>query len=254
MAIAASPWRMDTRRTVAVSFALSGHIVLVGVLVISGAWGIDKLAAAEPPPILVAIPGASAPIPAGGEETSPPTQEKKRPRRRARDQTQPAAEAATSTDTNDTKWDGGGPNSGAPGTGGGDGGSGAVPSVTCLAPPCRPLIEDVGVLGPPPKRTVVPARLIEGRRIAGDPQIRPPESVRARMNRVGQEEVRATIEMCLDAAGRVSGLRVLMSTGHVDYDDRLLAQMRGWRYRPYRIADGDAVPVCTAVTFIYRSR
>ena len=35
---------------------------------------------------------------------------------------------------------------------------------------------------------------------------------------------------------------------------RLLERMRAWRYRPYRTTDGEAVPICTAVTFIYRVR
>jgi hypothetical protein len=127
---------METRRVVAVSFALAGHVVLVGVLVVSGAWRIDKLAASEPPPIFIA-PAASAPMPAAGEERASPTQEKKPAARRERaERTQPAAEL--------------------------------------------------------PQTSYAAARLQE--------------------------------------------------------------RMRGWRYRPYRTADGDAVPVCTSVTFIFRVR
>ena len=48
-----------------------------------------------------------------------------------------------------------------------------------------------------------------------------------------------------------SGYRnMLKSTGFGAYDSKIQSEMRSWRYRPYMM-NGRAVPVCTAVTFIY---
>jgi outer membrane biosynthesis protein TonB len=52
----------------------------------------------------------------------------------------------------------------------------------------------------------------------------------------------------------VRSLRVLDSTGYPLYDERLTSRMQSWRYRPYQLASGAAVPVCTSVTFVYRIR
>ncbi len=98
------------------------------------------------------------------------------------------------------------------------------------------------------------SRLIEGSRIAGDPQIPPPPSVHAAMVDRHQAQVKGTVKMCLDRDGAVQSLRVLESTGHPLYDELLTSRMQSWRYQPYKLASGVAVPVCTSVTFIYRIR
>ena len=47
---------------------------------------------------------------------------------------------------------------------------------------------------------------------------------------------------------------MLKSTGFPAYDNKILSKMRGeWRYKPYMV-NGKAVPVCTAVTFIYSQK
>ncbi len=103
------------------------------------------------------------------------------------------------------------------------------------------------------ERTVrVDNRLIEGYRIAGEPQIHAPESVREKMAERGQTGTLGAVKMCLGTDGVVSSLRLLRSTGYAEYDALLLSGMKGWRYRPYRIADGTGVAACTLVTFIYR--
>ncbi len=244
---------MERRRTLAISLALAGHLIAVGALVVSGAWTIDKLAAAEPPLLSPLLPPAAAPMPAGGEEPTPAPAAKRE--HRARDRTQPVR---AERDTSDAP-DGDGEATGAAGAGAGPGGDGDGPlSVIPLAcppgTPCQALTQDVPPPAPRARRVVVPSRLVEGHRIAGDPQIQPPDVVRTHMLREGQNEARGTVEMCLDTGGRVSGLRMLLSTRHPAYDARLLERMRTWRYRPYRTSGGEAVPICTAVTFIYRVR
>ena len=247
---------MERRRTFAISFALAGPLVAVGALVVSGAWKIDKLSAAEPPLLTPLLPPAAAPMPAGGEEQRPRPAPTKR-EHRAQERTQPHAdlprETAAAAAPDDAGGDG---DAGASGPGAGAGGSGTnvIPLACPPGTPCQALTEEVEAIAPPPRRVVVPSRLVEGHRIAGDPQIQPPDGVRTHMMRSGQDEARGTIEMCLDTAGRVSSLRMLLSTRHPAYDARLLERMRTWRYRPYRTTDGEAVPICTAVTFIYRVR
>jgi hypothetical protein len=44
---------------------------------------------------------------------------------------------------------------------------------------------------------------------------------------------------------------MVKSTGFPAYDSKISNTIHGeWRYRPYNV-NGKAVPVCTAVTFIY---
>jgi TonB family protein len=101
---------------------------------------------------------------------------------------------------------------------------------------------------------IVVSRLIEGQRVEGNPQIAPPDPVKQAMVRSGLDRLTGAVKMCLDKEGRVRSLRILRSTGQGEYDQRLLAGMRTWRYRPYKLDSGAAVPVCTVVTFIYRAQ
>lgn len=240
------------KKTLAISIALAGHLAVGSALVASGAWKIDKLAAAEPPLLSPLLPQASAPMPAGGEEAKPKAPTEKR-ERRARERTQPSP-ADLPRDADAAGGDVGDAGSAEGPGAGGDGPPGVIPLACPPGTPCQTLAEEVEPLSPPPRRVVLPSRLVEGHRIAGDPQIQPPDAVRTHMMRSGQGEARGAVEMCLDAAGRVTTLRMIRSTRHPAYDARLLERMRTWRYRPYRTSDGEAVPICTAVTFIYRVR
>jgi TonB family protein len=110
--------------------------------------------------------------------------------------------------------------------------------------------------GRPIERTepqVVPPHLLSGRRIGGDDRIAAPDAVRLAMVRADEAQLLASIKMCLARDGRVRDLTVLRSSGYPEYDAELLRQMRRWRYEPYQVS-GEPVPVCTAVTFIYRLR
>jgi hypothetical protein len=51
-------------------------------------------------------------------------------------------------------------------------------------------------------------------------------------------------------AGEVEHVSVLKSTLLDAYDRKVIDEIYGWRYRPFRI-DGAPAHVCTAVTFIY---
>jgi TonB family protein len=61
----------------------------------------------------------------------------------------------------------------------------------------------------------------------------------------------ANVKLCVDAAGEPSSVTMLRSSGFLDYDAKLRAAVRTWRYRPF-VVDGNARPVCTDVAFRYQ--
>ena len=90
---------------------------------------------------------------------------------------------------------------------------------------------------------------IEARRIAGERNIQP-SKYDARAIAASHRRALGIVKVCLDEHGIPACLDLYRSTGYRDYDDRILRTMKSWRYTPYR-RDGRAIPVCTAVSFIY---
>jgi hypothetical protein len=68
-----------------------------------------------------------------------------------------------------------------------------------------------------------------------------------------QTSVAARFRICMAPSGRVDSIFTLYATGYPQYDRKLRNELQHWRYSPY-VVDGEAVPVCTAVTFIYSQR
>lgn len=233
-------------RALAIAASAILHVAGAGALVVAGFWTIDPLPRPELAVVAAARLPAAAAAPAGASDPAPRVEP---PKRRTRDTTQPRADRAPAEAS---AGSGGGD---ASGTGDGTGtGTGLGVTGLCADPTrCLGDVGSVPVTPPPAAPEIVPATLVEGRRIAGDPQIGAPEPVRAAMLRRGQTRLRATIKMCLDRRGAVDQLEVLASSGHAAYDRALLAGMRSWRYEPYRLRNA-AVPVCTAVTFVYQMR
>lgn len=106
---------------------------------------------------------------------------------------------------------------------------------------------------PPPAPQTVPPTLLEQYRTAGDKLILPDDATKTEITRSGKTRVIASIKLCIDQAGKISQVRLLKSSGFPDYDRKLVAGMNKWGYRPY-LVDGKAIPVCTAVTFIYTQK
>ncbi len=105
---------------------------------------------------------------------------------------------------------------------------------------------------PPAPPTNVAPTMLEGSRIAGEKQIQPDEVTQTEINRSGKTSITGTFKLCLTIAGDVGSITMLRSTGFPKYDSKIQNTIRGeWRYRPYAV-NGKVVPVCTAVTFIYR--
>ncbi|MBL4632286.1 MAG: AgmX/PglI C-terminal domain-containing protein [Kofleriaceae bacterium] len=112
------------------------------------------------------------------------------------------------------------------------------------------IVGPVGVAAPnstPPK--IVPQQAIESKRISGDKQIHPPTDV---ITKIAHSQKRAitVVKMCLDKSGNVNTLSMLKSSGYPSYDTKIKSEMRRWKYRPF-LVNGNTVPVCTSVTFIY---
>lgn len=115
-----------------------------------------------------------------------------------------------------------------------------------------------GVMGsgpppPPPSKSapqIVPQHALDALRISGDARIVPDDGTKLAIERDGKSRVVASIKMCVDTTGTVSSTDVIKSSGYPAYDARLEVGMRTWKYKPFTV-NGNAVDVCTSVTFIY---
>ncbi len=104
---------------------------------------------------------------------------------------------------------------------------------------------------PPMPPQNIPPTLLEGSRIAGDKYIQPTDLTKVAIMQAGRNKLVGSFKLCVTTQGDVMSVSQLKSTGFPDYDQKILTEMRtNWRYRPY-LVNGKAVPVCTAVTFIY---
>lgn len=117
-------------------------------------------------------------------------------------------------------------------------------------------------LPPPPSKGKRPplslaqrtfATLMEGKRIAGERMIVPDDETKWQIQKRRVEKISGTFRLCVNETGRVESVLPLRSTGFPPYDRDLLAKMALWMYSPYKI-DGEPVPVCTSITFIYTQR
>ncbi|MBA3392650.1 MAG: hypothetical protein H0T89_08405 [Deltaproteobacteria bacterium] len=108
---------------------------------------------------------------------------------------------------------------------------------------------------PPPPSLIpmnVPPTMLEANRIRGIRVIVPDARTITAIESSGRTTAVAAIKMCLDDTGMISSLKLLKSSGFPDYDRKLETGMRTWAFRPY-VINGRNVPVCTAVTFVYKS-
>jgi hypothetical protein len=118
-------------------------------------------------------------------------------------------------------------------------------------------------LPPPPSRgkrkeTIVFAEgairsFTEGKRIRGEKGIAPDDATKRAIHAAGLSRLIGSFRVCIDDAGLVESVLPLRSTGFASYDRSILAGIQQWVYSPYSV-DGQAVPVCTNVTFIYSQR
>jgi len=106
---------------------------------------------------------------------------------------------------------------------------------------------------PPAPPQNIPPALLEGQRVAGSKLIVPDDATKTKIAAAGRDKIVGSFKLCVTVDGDVASVNQLKSTGFPDYDAKIAAEMRTWRYRPY-LVNGRAVPVCTAVTFIYSQK
>lgn len=124
----------------------------------------------------------------------------------------------------------------------------------------EPVVEPIDAGVPPidaPEPCNLPPHISQGKRVAGDDQIRPTRETQLEMVRSGKDLVRATFQLCINQDGAVSSVRRMgPGTGFGAYDQALEQAIRGWRYEPSILmgCNRAATSVCTVATFVYRMK
>lgn len=245
-------------RNVVITASVVVHATALTALVIGAMWQIDKLELRDspvkaafvmpaPPPSGGSPPAAAALVPVKPEHKTTP-----------KDRTQPEVtedpddpiEVKKETTGSGT---GTGTGTGTAQTGDGDGDDTGGEG-DCKEEPCgedTTKKETKKVEKPEVKETEILDQNSAARlRTSGNDQIGAPSSVRQQMMRADQNKVIGTVKLCVGTDGRVDSAKVLKSTGYDAYDDKLLDEMRAWRYRPYQ-HEGEATRFCTAITLVY---
>ena len=101
------------------------------------------------------------------------------------------------------------------------------------------------VAPPAPSRNVSTAELRN--LLASKTAVEVPSIVETQMKRDDKKTAAATVKVCLGPTGEVTATSLLKSSGYPAYDERAVAAIRGWHYKPY-LVDGHGVAVCSAVT------
>ncbi len=227
-----------------ITFVVLVHVGFIGGSWASSIWQIERLDRPKGAKFDIAVapaPPPPPPPPPGGQK--PQTEIKIKPKKTVKDIVQPvkiekqevrAPEAAGNPDGVEGGEEGGV----ADGVIGGD--------VTAPPPPPPP---------PPPPAPPqnVPPTLLEGQRIAGEKMIVPNDVTKTEIQRSGKDKIVGSYKLCITVDGSISSINQLKSTGFAAYDSKIQSEMRNWRYKPY-LVNGKAVPVCTAVTFIYSQK
>lgn len=87
--------------------------------------------------------------------------------------------------------------------------------------------------------------------LAGGAKVVPDDADRRTLLEREILKVVTTIELCVDTAGNVSGVRLLSSSGLPDYEAKIQRELATWRYAPFTI-DGQLSPACSTITFVYK--
>jgi len=239
------------------------HAAVIAGIAVAAMWEVKTLDVGETVDITFNVPppqGQTAPPPASKLDVLKPEPPKEPPKVVPKDIVQPEdapkdPPKVTTGTTGDTTT----------GTTKGPGGDGTDPDAdpenkhqTCPTPgaciddktakPPRDDKDDVIVVKKPDN--VTPA-VAKGLRYAGNDQIHPPEMVRVDMVHQGKNRLTATVQICVNERGAVDKLRVLKSSGFQPYDDKILGEMRNWKYNPY-LVNGVPSPMCSVTIFDYR--
>jgi TonB family protein len=65
--------------------------------------------------------------------------------------------------------------------------------------------------------------------------------------------LKGTVRLCVDRVGAVTSTELTEATGYDEYDRKLIAAVRGWRFRPF-VLNGQTFAVCSTNEFVYVPR
>lgn len=123
----------------------------------------------------------------------------------------------------------------------------AVCEVVRLAVDTRPTAAPPDATRPP---NVAPQMLAL---VKGTRDVVPDDHTKISIRKANKENLIGTWRMCIDETGAVTEVERLKSTGFPGYDLKIGNSVKTWKYKPY-LYDGKPQAVCTALSFIYRSR
>jgi len=92
-----------------------------------------------------------------------------------------------------------------------------------------------------------------GNLVRGKFEIAPSDDEKLELAKAGQERIIGSFFFCLDAAGKVTDVKLLRTTGVPSYDQRIETTMRGWEFGPY-VDDGKPISPCSVLTLSYSQR
>jgi TonB family protein len=96
----------------------------------------------------------------------------------------------------------------------------------------------------------VAAGFLESNRIAGNARIMPDNATRQAMRHVGERRITGSFKLCVTATGAVSKVAMTRSSGHKEYDEVIMKELRAWRFKPIAIA-GQPAAVCASIAIAY---
>lgn len=104
---------------------------------------------------------------------------------------------------------------------------------------------------PPAPPSIVSAKTLEANRISGEKNIVPDDVTRTAMAQRGGEFT-GVFKVCVAPDGSVAKVSLMQSTGFPSYDQKIINQIRAWRYQPFTARDAPSL-VCAAMVFIYHA-
>ncbi len=129
----------------------------------------------------------------------------------------------------------------------------SLPAASAQMAP-RPAVDE-----PPPSvpsaKPAAPARNIpmtdlEALRISGDKSPSLPAGAKMIARRDGVKRITMALKLCVSDRGVPTSVSYVKSSDYADANERVMAEIRKWRFRPY-LSAGQAVPVCTATLLHY---
>ncbi len=130
----------------------------------------------------------------------------------------------------------------------------ARPALVDTAPALPPGPKPAVAVVDPPAARVAPRKILqsdlETLRTAGErfPQL--PAGARSIAHRDNVKDILMAAEVCVGESGAPSSVRLLKPSEYNDANDKVVADLKQWRFRPYLI-DGKPSPVCAPVVLRY---